>query len=319
MTRWSSARASRACTCSTGCATPGFSARVLRGRRRRRRHLVLEPVPGRALRRREPRVLVLVLRRSLQQEWEWTERFATQPEILRYLNHVADRFDLRRTSSSNATVTAARYDDDGARLAVSTTADGDGRTAPLRASWPPAACRPPAGARRSRASIPIAGARYHTGDWPHEGVDFTGQRVGVIGTGSSGVQVIPLIARAGGRARTSSSARRTSPCRRATQPLSAPTRSTYFKDNYPRSCGQRARASRERHAAHEPRRVRRWRRRRRMRQQRFEARLARAAAATSSARSTTCPVDQRGQRHRWPTSCAARSARSSATRRSPRR
>jgi hypothetical protein len=97
----------RACTSSTGCASSDFGAR-LRSRRRRRRHLVLEPLSRSALR------LELDLRFSfsdeLLQEWDWSEHFSAQPETLRYCNHVADKFDLRRDITFNSRVVSAAYD-----------------------------------------------------------------------------------------------------------------------------------------------------------------------------------------------------------------
>lgn len=131
---------------------------------------------------------------DLQQEWVWTEKYATQPEILRYINHVADRFDLRRDIRFNTRVVSAHYSDADRRWTVATDADaGDSATAQfcLMATGPLSSTNIPrfAGLERYR------GEQYHTGDWPREQVDFTGKRVGVIGTGSSGVQSIPLIAR----------------------------------------------------------------------------------------------------------------------------
>jgi cyclohexanone monooxygenase len=129
---------------------------------------------------------------ELQQEWDWTERYAAQPEILRYANHVADRFDLRRDIRFNTRVRAAAFDEPQNRWVVET--DDGARTA---ATW----CVMATGCLSS-ANLPdfaglerFKGPCYHTGRWPHEGVDFTGLRVGVIGTGSSAVQSIPLIAR----------------------------------------------------------------------------------------------------------------------------
>jgi cyclohexanone monooxygenase len=129
---------------------------------------------------------------ELQQEWEWTERYASQPEILRYLNHVADRFDLRRDIQFNAGVRAAEFDEAQGYWVVSTDA---GQQLSARFLVMATGCL-------SAANIPdfpglgsFAGPTFHTGRWPHEPVDFTGQRVGVIGTGSSGVQSIPVIAR----------------------------------------------------------------------------------------------------------------------------
>lgn len=129
---------------------------------------------------------------DLQQEWEWTERFATQPEILRYIEHVADRHDLRRDITFETRVASARFDDETARWTVETEAGEriDARFVVLATGSLSAARMPEIDGRDS-----FAGKTYHTGDWPHEGVDFTGQCVGVIGTGSSGIQAIPEIAK----------------------------------------------------------------------------------------------------------------------------
>lgn len=128
---------------------------------------------------------------DLQQEWTWSEKFPTQPELLRYLNHVADRLDLRKDITFNSRVTSAVYDEDEHRWTVDTDT---GET--VRAAYVVMAS-----GCLSDAQVPdipgletFAGATYHTGRWPHDGVDFTGQRVGVIGTGSSGIQSIPVIA-----------------------------------------------------------------------------------------------------------------------------
>ncbi len=128
---------------------------------------------------------------ELEQEWNWTERYAAQPEILAYLNHVADRFDLRRDITFDTRVVSAVFDDQTESWTVRTDA---GET--VRARY----CIMATGSL-STASVPdfpgfelFRGRWYHTSRWPHEGVDFTGQRVGVIGTGSSGIQAIPLIA-----------------------------------------------------------------------------------------------------------------------------
>ena len=120
------------------------------------------------------------------------ERYPTQPEILRYVNHVADRFDLRRdiqfdTRVDGGDVRRGRAALDGRRPT------GRRRSTPSSSSWP-TGCLSHVEAARDPGLDAFAGRRYHTGRWPHEGVDFTGQRVGVIGTGSSGVQSIPLIA-----------------------------------------------------------------------------------------------------------------------------
>lgn len=137
---------------------------------------------------------------DLQQEWEWTERYASQPEILSYIRHVADRFDLRKHISFNTRVTAARFEEASASASAArtpshwTVTTDDGQTHKARF------CVMASGVL-STPNLPdipgrdsFAGNAYHTGQWPREGVDFTGLKVGVIGTGSSGIQSIPLIA-----------------------------------------------------------------------------------------------------------------------------
>lgn len=134
---------------------------------------------------------------ELEQEWEWSERYATQPEILRYLNHVADRFDLRRDIGFERRVAQARWDEAGQRWKVDTehaTTGHDKASIDARFLIMATGCLsvPTLPAIEGRESF--AGETYQTSLWPHEGVDFTGKRVGVIGTGSSGIQSIPLIA-----------------------------------------------------------------------------------------------------------------------------
>src|SRR5258707_8907958 len=129
---------------------------------------------------------------ELQQEWRWPERYGTQPEILRYINHMADRFDLRRDIEFDARVKEAVFDSNTNTWTVKTD-KGNAATARfcIMATGNLSTPRTP--------SLPglesFKGKWYHTGLWPHEGVDFTGFRVGVIGTGSSGVQSIPIIAK----------------------------------------------------------------------------------------------------------------------------
>ncbi|MBI2723667.1 MAG: NAD(P)/FAD-dependent oxidoreductase [Chloroflexi bacterium] len=129
---------------------------------------------------------------DLAREWEWTERYASQPEILRYINHVADRFDLRRDILFNTRVTSARYDEAAMRWAVETEEGGryDAQFCIMATGCLSAPRRPDFAGLDS-----FQGDWYHTGYWPHEGVDFTGKTVGIIGTGSSAIQSIPLIAR----------------------------------------------------------------------------------------------------------------------------
>jgi cation diffusion facilitator CzcD-associated flavoprotein CzcO len=130
---------------------------------------------------------------ELEQEWEWTERYPEQPEIMRYLNHVADRFDLRRDIQLGAKVTSARFDAAAGRWLVQTAA-GERFSAQFLIT---------AVGCLSTANIPaipgrdsFAGISAHTGHWPHGGADFAGKRVGLIGTGSTGIQAAPVIAAA---------------------------------------------------------------------------------------------------------------------------
>ena len=128
---------------------------------------------------------------ELQQEWRWTERYASQPEILRYIHHVADRFDLRREIQLSTRVTAADWDETAARWTIRTDR---GDVVSARFCIMATGCLSVAQLPKFPGLEDFRGAWYHTGHWPHEGVDFTGQRVGVIGTGSSAIQSIPIIA-----------------------------------------------------------------------------------------------------------------------------
>jgi cation diffusion facilitator CzcD-associated flavoprotein CzcO len=128
---------------------------------------------------------------ELEQEWEWSEHFASQPEIERYLNHLADRYDLRRDIRLGTGVTAATFDEPTATWRVETE-HGDtvharfvvmatgGLSAPFRPDWP--------------GMDSFAGTIVQTSLWPEDGVELAGKRVGIVGTGSSGVQAIPEIA-----------------------------------------------------------------------------------------------------------------------------
>ncbi len=128
---------------------------------------------------------------DLEQEWEWTERYATQPEILRYLNHVADRFDLRRDITFNTRVTAAHFDQDTTTWRVTTD---QGEQIAARFVVMATGCLSSANTPWFVGMAEFGGQLLHTGQWPHESVDFTGKRVAVIGTGSSAIQSIPIIA-----------------------------------------------------------------------------------------------------------------------------
>jgi len=129
---------------------------------------------------------------ELQQEWRWSERYAPQPELLRYANHVADRFGLRDGIRLDTRVTGAAFDEAANRWRVQTEAGGAWTARFLvMASGPLSAPNVP----DFKGLESFAGPVYHTAQWPHQPVDFTGLRVGVVGTGSSAVQAIPLIAR----------------------------------------------------------------------------------------------------------------------------
>ena len=128
---------------------------------------------------------------ELEDEWVWTERYATQPELLKYVNHVADRFDLRRDIKFETRVTSAHFDESTHRWQVQTSA-GDHVVAKYCVMA--TGCLSVTNDPRFPGVETFKGKSYHTGRWPHEGVDFTGKRVAVIGTGSSAIQSIPQIA-----------------------------------------------------------------------------------------------------------------------------
>ncbi|QBM76596.1 NAD(P)/FAD-dependent oxidoreductase [Sphingomonas sp. AAP5] len=129
---------------------------------------------------------------ELEQEWRWSERYATQPEILRYINHVADRFDLRRDIELNTRMERAIFDEATARWTVEAS---DGRRwnaeklilAVGQLSTPKATRYP--------GQDDFAGRIISSARWPRDPVDFAGKRVAIIGTGSSGVQMTPVIAK----------------------------------------------------------------------------------------------------------------------------
>jgi cyclohexanone monooxygenase len=134
--------------------------------------------------------------RELEQEWEWTERYATQPEILKYAEHVAARFDLKRDMRFERRVTKAHYDDARREWTVETDR-GDRAIAPFCVMATGCLSMP------QEPNIPgvreFAGELYWTGRWPHHEVSYVGKRVGVIGTGSSAIQAIPVIAQTAGQ------------------------------------------------------------------------------------------------------------------------
>jgi cyclohexanone monooxygenase len=128
---------------------------------------------------------------ELQQEWEWSERYATQAEILSYINHVADRFELRSGIQLNTRVQQANFDETTNRWQVQTT---DGETFDSKYLVMATGCLSSTNLPDFAGLNDFEGDWYHTGRWPHESIDFTGKRVGVIGTGSSAIQSIPIIA-----------------------------------------------------------------------------------------------------------------------------
>ncbi len=129
---------------------------------------------------------------ALQQEWKWSERFAPQPEILDYARHVAERFDLRPDIRFGTRVVSARFDEAANLWHIGSEG---GEVFRARFLIMATGCLSSANLPAIAGMESFAGPKYHTGQWPHEPVDFTGQRVAVIGTGSSAVQSIPVIAR----------------------------------------------------------------------------------------------------------------------------
>ncbi len=129
---------------------------------------------------------------ELEQEWRWSERYATQPEILRYINHVADRFDLRKDIRFNTFMEEARYDEKAARWTIRSK---DGRVWSAQyfvmcvgqLSSPKAPNYP--------GQSEFKGEIIHSAVWPKHKVEFAGKRVAIIGTGSSGMQMTPIIAK----------------------------------------------------------------------------------------------------------------------------
>src|SRR3954469_11209910 len=128
---------------------------------------------------------------ELQKEWDWSERYAPQPEILKYANHVADRFNLRPDIQFDTRVERAEFEENAGFWSVTTS---DGKTVTATYVVLATGCLSNAKMPEIKGLDGFKGKVYHTGHWPHGEVDFTGQRVGVIGTGSSGIQSVPVIA-----------------------------------------------------------------------------------------------------------------------------
>jgi len=129
---------------------------------------------------------------DLQQEWSWSDRYPSQPEIERYLNHVADRFDLRRHIRFATRVAEASFDEVTSTWKVVTTR---GEAVRARFCIMATGCLSAVNIPAIKGAERFAGRSFHTGRWPEEPISFKGRRVGVIGTGSSGIQVIPVIAK----------------------------------------------------------------------------------------------------------------------------
>ena len=128
---------------------------------------------------------------ELEKEWQWSEKYATQPEILAYLEHVADRYDLRKDIVFSTRIDSAVWDEDARKWHLTTD---KGERIDCRFYVMATGCLSLPKAPDIEGVDRFAGEVYFTGKWPHHKVDFTGKRVAVIGTGSSGIQSIPLIA-----------------------------------------------------------------------------------------------------------------------------
>jgi cation diffusion facilitator CzcD-associated flavoprotein CzcO len=132
---------------------------------------------------------------DLIREWEWSERYPEHPEIRRYLHFVADRFDLKRDIQLGTRVTGASFDSAANRWNVTTEA---GERFSARFLITAVGCLSSANVPNIPGLADFKGDWYHTGEWPHEGVDFAGKRVGLVGTGSTGIQAAPVIAEQSG-------------------------------------------------------------------------------------------------------------------------
>lgn len=165
---------------------------------------------------------------ELQQQWDWSERYAPQPEILAYANHVADRFDLRRDIQFDTRVEAAVFDEQAQRWTVT---NSNAVVCSAQFVVLATGCLSNARMPDIAGAGDFKGAIYHTAHWPHDPMDFTGLRVGVIGTGSSAIQSIPLIAEQAARLTVfQRTANFSVPAHNA--PLTAEERQ-WFRDNYP--------------------------------------------------------------------------------------
>ena len=132
---------------------------------------------------------------ELLQEWDWKERFSPQPENLKYLQYVAEKFDLKKDIRFETRVTSARFDDQATRWTVETD-DGLAIDAQYLITAIGALSIPVLPAIDDRGSF--GGPAFHTSDWPRDGIDLEGKRVAVVGTGATAVQLIPEVAKTAG-------------------------------------------------------------------------------------------------------------------------
>ena len=130
--------------------------------------------------------------KELLQEWEWTEHFSAQPDTLRYLNFVANKFDLRKHITFNSRIKAAHFDD-AQNIWTVTLESGETCSAPLLITGLGPLSAPTLPNIPGRDSF--TGQAFHTARWPHDPVDFQGKRVGIIGTGATAIQIIQTIAK----------------------------------------------------------------------------------------------------------------------------
>ena len=129
---------------------------------------------------------------QLQQDWYWPEKFSAQPDILAYANHVADRFNLKKDIEFNIEVKASWFDE---KLKTWKITTNTGEEINAQYFIMATGCISTTQIPNIKGLSDYVGNTFHTGDWPHEEVDFSGQSIAVIGTGSSGIQSIPVLAK----------------------------------------------------------------------------------------------------------------------------
>lgn len=129
---------------------------------------------------------------QLQQDWHWPEKFSAQPDILAYANYVADRFDLKKDIEFNVEVKGSWFDENSNRWKITTNTEEEINSQYFIMAT---GCISTTQIPNIKGLSDYVGNTFHTGDWPHEEVDFSGQSIAVIGTGSSGIQSIPVLAK----------------------------------------------------------------------------------------------------------------------------